>query len=118
MPSCCSRRRRRRLTSRCRLSTQPNAGLDALAQLCQARGKPGLSVNWGVLRGGGMAESSPESRRYLDLLGHRDILVGHVPAPLATVLGFAEELPNVVIANVDWCTQVGRVSGPVGVQHA
>jgi acyl carrier protein len=79
-----------------------NAGLDALAGLRQARGKPALSVNWGALRGGGMADSSPEVRRLLERLGHRDILVGHVPALLATALAFAEELPNVVVANLDW----------------
>jgi NADPH:quinone reductase-like Zn-dependent oxidoreductase/acyl carrier protein len=85
-----------------------NAGLDALARLRQARGKAGLSVNWGALRGGGMLDSSPELRRYLAALGDRDILVGHVPALLSTVLGFAGELPNVVVANVDWRTLLLR----------
>ena len=81
-----------------------NAGLDALAQLRQARGKAGLSVNWGALRGGGMADSSPEVRRYLEVLGQRDILVGHLPALLATILAFDHKLSNVVIANIDWRT--------------
>ncbi|WP_018602447.1 type I polyketide synthase [Mycobacterium sp. 155] len=81
-----------------------NAGLDALAQLRQARGKAGLSVNWGALRGGGMADSSPEVRRYLEVLGQRDILVGHLPALLATMLAFSDTLSNVVIANIDWQT--------------
>jgi acyl transferase domain-containing protein/NADPH:quinone reductase-like Zn-dependent oxidoreductase/acyl carrier protein len=81
-----------------------NAGLDALAQLRRARGKAGLSVNWGALRGGGMADSSPEVRRYLEVLGQRDILVGHLPALLATILAFADKLSNVVIANIDWRT--------------
>jgi acyl carrier protein len=81
-----------------------NAGLDALAQLRQARGKAGLSVNWGALRGGGMADSSPEVRHYLEVLGQRDILVGHLPALLATILAFDNKLSNVVIANIDWRT--------------
>jgi acyl transferase domain-containing protein/NADPH:quinone reductase-like Zn-dependent oxidoreductase/acyl carrier protein len=81
-----------------------NAGLDALAQLRQARGKAGLSVNWGALRGGGMADSSPEVRHYLEVLGQRDILVGHLPALLATILAFDHKLSNVVIANIDWRT--------------
>lgn len=81
-----------------------NAGLDALAQLRQARGKAGLSVNWGALRGGGMADSSPEVRRYLEVLGQKDILVGHLPALLATILAFDHKLSNVVIANIDWRT--------------
>jgi acyl transferase domain-containing protein/NAD(P)-dependent dehydrogenase (short-subunit alcohol dehydrogenase family)/acyl carrier protein len=83
-----------------------NAGLDALAQLRRARGKAGLSVNWGALRGGGMLDSSsPEVRRvYRELLGHRNIPVSHVPALLATTLAFADKLSNVVIANIDWRT--------------
>jgi NADPH:quinone reductase-like Zn-dependent oxidoreductase/acyl carrier protein len=81
-----------------------NAGLDALAQLRQARGKAGLSVNWGALRGGGMADSSPEVRRYLELLGQKDILISHIPALLATILASADKVSNVVIANIDWRT--------------
>jgi acyl carrier protein len=81
-----------------------NAGLDALAQLRQATGRAALSVNWGALRGGGMADSSPEVRHYLEVLGQRDILVGRVPALLATILALAERMPNVVIANIDWRT--------------
>jgi acyl transferase domain-containing protein/NADPH:quinone reductase-like Zn-dependent oxidoreductase/acyl carrier protein len=81
-----------------------NAGLDALAQLRQSRGKAGLSVNWGALRGGGMADSSPEVRHYLEVLGQKDILVGHLPVLLATTLAFAGKLSNVVIANIDWRT--------------
>ncbi|WP_204810122.1 type I polyketide synthase [Mycobacterium riyadhense] len=79
-----------------------NAGLDALAHLRHAQGKAGLSVNWGTLRGGGMADNSPEVRRYTHFLGYRDILVGHVPALLATLLGVAGDLPNVVVAGLDW----------------
>ncbi len=81
-----------------------NAGLDALAQLRQARGKAGLSVNWGALRGGGMADSSPEVRRYLEVLGQKDILVGHLPALLATILALDHKVSNVAIANIDWRT--------------
>ena len=81
-----------------------NAGLDALAQLRQARGKAGLSVNWGALRGGGMADSSAEVRHYLEVLGQKDILLSHLPALLATILAFDHKLSNVVIANIDWRT--------------
>ena len=81
-----------------------NAGLDALAQLRRASGKAGLSVNWGALRGGGMADSSAEVRHYLEVLGQKDILVSHVPPLLATILALADTMSNVVIANIDWRT--------------
>ena len=57
-----------------------NAGLDALAQLRRAQGKPALSVNWGALQGGGgMAEASagrPPLHRDARNNGHP---VGRVP---------------------------------------
>ena len=84
---CLCRRKRR---PRCVGSTAP------------ARGKAGLSVNWGALRGGGMADSSPEVRRYLEVLGQRDILVGHLPALLQRLWPSTDKLSNVVIANMDW----------------
>ena len=79
-----------------------NAGLDALAQLRRAHGKAALSVNWGRLRGGGMADSTPEARRLMGFLGRREISMGHVPPLLAAALGFADEVPNAMVANVDW----------------
>jgi acyl carrier protein len=79
-----------------------NAGLDALAQLRRAHGQPALSVNWGALQGGGMADSSADVRRYIETLGYRSIMVGRVPALLSTVLGLADHVSNAVVAGVDW----------------
>ena len=79
-----------------------NAGLDALAQLRRAHGQPALSVNWGALQGGGMADSSADVRRYIETLGYRSIMVGRVPALLSTVLGLADHVPNAVVAGMDW----------------
>ncbi|MGV9713763.1 acyl carrier protein [Gordonia sp. NPDC003424] len=47
---------------------------------------------------------SPEVRRYLDVLGQREIDVGHLPALLATVLAFSPKSSNVVVADIDWHT--------------
>ena len=79
-----------------------NAGLDALAQLRRAHGQPALSVNWGALQGGGMADSSTDVRRYIETLGYRSIMVDRVPALLSTVLGLADQVSNAVVAGVDW----------------
>jgi acyl transferase domain-containing protein/NADPH:quinone reductase-like Zn-dependent oxidoreductase/acyl carrier protein len=79
-----------------------NAGLDALAQLRHAHGQPALSVNWGALQGGGMADSSAAVRRYIETLGYRGITVGRVPELLSTVLGLADDVSNAVVAGLDW----------------
>lgn len=79
-----------------------NAGLDALAQLRHARGQPAMSINWGVLSGGGMADGSADMRRYLESIGNRYIPITAVPRLMAAVLGIARDLPNVMVANLDW----------------
>jgi acyl transferase domain-containing protein/NADPH:quinone reductase-like Zn-dependent oxidoreductase/acyl carrier protein len=77
-----------------------SATLDALAQLRQTAGLPALSVNWGSLSGGGMAESSPEVQRYLAAIGLRPIDMDFAASCLNEALRFG--LTQVGIVDVDW----------------
>jgi acyl transferase domain-containing protein/NADPH:quinone reductase-like Zn-dependent oxidoreductase/NADP-dependent 3-hydroxy acid dehydrogenase YdfG/acyl carrier protein len=81
-----------------------NAGLDALAELRRAQGKPALSVNWGALSGGGMAENSTTVRRYLELIGLRQIAMDRATELLETVLSLGNDVTNAMVADVDWRT--------------
>jgi acyl transferase domain-containing protein/threonine dehydrogenase-like Zn-dependent dehydrogenase/acyl carrier protein len=77
-----------------------NAMLDALAQQRQTAGLPALSVNWGSLSGGGMAESSPEVQRYLAAIGLRPIDMDFAASCLDVALRLG--LPQAGIVDVDW----------------
>jgi acyl carrier protein len=79
-----------------------NAVLDALAATRRAQGKPALSVRWGALGGGGMAESSEEVERYLGLLGLRPIAMDRATALLHECLHLADELSVAAIGDIDW----------------
>jgi acyl transferase domain-containing protein/NADPH:quinone reductase-like Zn-dependent oxidoreductase/acyl carrier protein len=79
-----------------------NAVLDALAASRRAQGKPALSVRWGALGGGGMAESSEAVERYLGLLGLRPIPMDRATALLHECLHLADDLSVAVIGDIDW----------------
>lgn len=79
-----------------------NAVLDGLAAVRRAQGKPALSVNWGALSGGGMAEVSDEVERYLALLGVRPIPLERATAMLEECLGLGDEVVTVAVTDADW----------------
>jgi acyl transferase domain-containing protein/NADPH:quinone reductase-like Zn-dependent oxidoreductase len=79
-----------------------NAALDALAVARRAHGKPALSVNWGALAGGGMAEASSDIERYLALLGVRPIPMDRATAMLEECLALGGDMVGVVVSDNDW----------------
>ena len=86
-----------------------NSVLDALACRRKSRGKPALSVNWGFLSGGGMADSSEVVSTFIGLFGF-------VPVDMDTAAQFLSECltydaPEVAIADVDWAKWAARAEG-------
>ncbi|MDQ3721627.1 MAG: SDR family NAD(P)-dependent oxidoreductase [Actinomycetota bacterium] len=79
-----------------------NAVLDGLAAVRRARGKPALSVNWGALSGGGMAEASDEVERYLALLGVLPIALARATAMLEECLGLGDDVVTVAVSDINW----------------
>ena len=79
-----------------------NAVLDALAAARRAQAKPALSINWGALAGGGMAEASDEVERYLAVLGVRPIAMERATALLQECLGLGGEVVAAVVSDMDW----------------
>jgi polyketide synthase 12/myxalamid-type polyketide synthase MxaB len=78
-----------------------NAFLDALASMRRASGVPGLSVNWGVWAGGGMAGTLDDaSRRRLSDAGLEPMDPELALAGLARAM--ALDAPQVAVAAVDW----------------
>lgn len=88
-----------------------NAGLNAIAELRHARGKPALAVCLGALGGGGMLTASDAVRRYMDTTGHRLIELSELPGLLDAVAGLADQVPNPVVAELDWKTLLSAHPG-------
>ncbi|NLU84206.1 type I polyketide synthase [Rhodococcus sp. HNM0569] len=85
-----------------------NASLDALASERRAAGLPALTVAWGSMSGGGMAEANDETVRYLALLGFRPIDMTDATAMLTECMRL--EVPHVAVMDVDW-EQWGATNG-------
>ncbi|MEV6280241.1 SDR family NAD(P)-dependent oxidoreductase [Nocardia sp. NPDC051832] len=79
-----------------------NSALDALAAVRQSQGKPALSVNWGALAGGGMAASTEEIERYLDLMGMRPIDMDSAAELLGACLSLDARTGGLLVGDIDW----------------
>ncbi|MUM17644.1 SDR family NAD(P)-dependent oxidoreductase [Mycobacterium sp. CBMA271] len=77
-----------------------NSVLDGLAAARHAAGLSALSVSWGPMSGGGMAETSEAILTFLDSVGLRRVNMDHGAAFMHECSRFP--LPHVAIANVDW----------------
>ncbi|NIL90373.1 Phthiocerol/phenolphthiocerol synthesis polyketide synthase type I PpsC [Rhodococcus fascians] len=77
-----------------------NSVLDALAWSRRARGKSALTVSWGAMSGGGMAETAEEVVRYLDMLGFRNVDMDAAARYLGECLTL--DLPHVAVVGIDW----------------
>jgi acyl carrier protein len=107
--------------------TAANTVLDALAALRHWQGKPALSINWGSLSGGGMAEESIEVERFLEHLGFRPIDMERAAAMLAECLVLEPRSPQVAVADMNWAawaaanpgsTDILRLSEPVAAARS
>jgi NAD(P)-dependent dehydrogenase (short-subunit alcohol dehydrogenase family)/acyl carrier protein len=76
-----------------------NTVLDSLAALRRAEGLPALTVNWGSLAGG-MAESSEDVRRYLEMIGLGPIDLGLATLALGECL--AVGVAHAGVLDLDW----------------
>ncbi|WP_078281384.1 type I polyketide synthase [Mycobacteroides franklinii] len=76
-----------------------NSMLDGLAASRHAAGLPALSVNWGAMSGGGMAESDAIVK-FLDSVGLRRLNMDLGATLMQECSRFP--LPHVAIAGVDW----------------
>ncbi|WP_132916635.1 beta-ketoacyl reductase, partial [Mycobacteroides abscessus] len=77
-----------------------NSVLDGLAASRRAAGLPALSVSWGAMSGGGMAETSEAIVKFLDSVGLRRLNMDLGAAYLRECSRFA--LPHIAIASADW----------------
>jgi acyl transferase domain-containing protein/NADPH:quinone reductase-like Zn-dependent oxidoreductase/NADP-dependent 3-hydroxy acid dehydrogenase YdfG/aryl carrier-like protein len=86
-----------------------NAALDALAATRHAMGKPAIALSWGAMGGGGMAESSEESIRYLALLGFSPVDMEAATLYLRECLVLG--IPHAAVMKIDW-SEWAMVNGP------
>jgi acyl transferase domain-containing protein/NADP-dependent 3-hydroxy acid dehydrogenase YdfG/aryl carrier-like protein len=86
-----------------------NASLDALAATRHAQAKPAIALSWGAMGGGGMAEATPESIRYLALLGFSPIDMDAATLYLRECLALG--IPHAAVMQVDW-SEWAAVNGP------
>ncbi|WP_192176935.1 type I polyketide synthase [Mycobacteroides abscessus] len=77
-----------------------NSVLDGLAASRHAAGLPALSVSWGAMSGGGMAETSEAIVKFLDSVGLRRLNMDLGAAYLRQCSRFA--LSHIAIASADW----------------
>ena len=77
-----------------------NTALDGLASSWRSAGLPATSVNWGVMSGGGMAESSEAVAKYVELLGFKSLNFDVAAALMFESSRFG--LANYILADVDW----------------
>ncbi|WP_330249649.1 SDR family NAD(P)-dependent oxidoreductase [Nocardia sp. NBC_00565] len=77
-----------------------NSALDALAWARRAQGRPGLSVDWGFMRGdGGMADSRAVSR-YAEMTGYGSLDMDFATLLLRECLRI--DVPQVALLDIDW----------------
>ncbi|MFG1791005.1 SDR family NAD(P)-dependent oxidoreductase [Nocardia sp. NPDC049149] len=76
-----------------------NSVLDALAGARRARGAAALAVNWGFMRGGGMADFDAIAR-YAELTGYRSVPMDIATEHLRECLRIG--LPQIALIDVDW----------------
>ncbi|WP_067899132.1 type I polyketide synthase [Nocardia vaccinii] len=79
-----------------------NATLDAFAAARRAEGLAGMSVNWGAMAGGGMAETSLAVTKYLEMLGFNPLDLDRGAGLLFDAARFGRS--NLMLADVDWAT--------------
>ena len=77
-----------------------NAALDTAAARSRAAGWPTVSVNWGALSGGGMAQSTDEIARYLALMGLGLFDLDRACEYLGEVLALG--VTQVLVGDLDW----------------
>ena len=75
-----------------------NAFVDSMAQYRRSQGLPGMAINWGPWRGGGM--TSPEAEALLARMGVRSLPVGLAQEALFQLLGC--RYPQIAVADIDW----------------
>ncbi|MFX0575234.1 type I polyketide synthase [Nocardia nepalensis] len=76
-----------------------NSVLDTLSAARRARGAAALTVNWGFMSGGGMADYDAVTR-YAEMAGYRSVEMDAATDLLAECLRL--DLPQVVLFDVDW----------------
>lgn len=77
-----------------------NYSLDALAALWRREGVRALSVNWGYMGGGGMAEASEAVSAYISAQGYHSIDMDRATTLLHEVLSF--DVAQAGIVDADW----------------
>ncbi|WP_227983299.1 type I polyketide synthase [Nocardia spumae] len=82
-----------------------NAALDGLAASRRGRGAAALSVNWGFMAGGGMADGSEALVGYVKMLGFRPIDMDRATGLLNECLSL--DTAQVAVADIDWGVWAG-----------
>lgn len=77
-----------------------NSVLDALTWTRRAQGKPSLTVSWGSMAGGGMAEATEETVRFLALMGFTPIDMDAATLYMRECMTLS--IPHVALMDVDW----------------
>lgn len=77
-----------------------NSVLDSLAWTRRAQGKPSLTISWGSMAGGGMAEASDEVVRFLALLGFTPIDMDLASLFMRECLTLP--VTHAALMNIDW----------------